>query len=104
VAEEKELSCERRPKANMFIRDVVKIANVLLSTTEVTYLCGWDRIQLLLYLQLASITASRPSALLQLRYSDLAFTLIRDPECGRPNLFIYIKPEATKRFLGKKAV
>lgn len=88
----------------MFIQDVVRICNVLISTTEVTYHWGWERLQLLLYLQLASITASRPSALLQLRYSDLTFTLMRDPKGGRPKLMIYVRPEFTKQYLGKKAL
>jgi hypothetical protein len=88
----------------MFIEDVVKIGNVVISTTEVKFLCGWERLQLLLYLQFASITASRPSALLKLRYSDLTFTLMRDPGGGRPKLMIYIRPEFTKKYLGKKAV
>ncbi|KAH1593775.1 hypothetical protein KXX44_007968, partial [Aspergillus fumigatus] len=52
---------------------------------------------------LAAITASRPKALLHLRYRDIGVTLIRDPEGGRPRLFIFLKPDFTKRFLGKKA-
>nr|KMM69757.1 hypothetical protein CPAG_06071 [Coccidioides posadasii RMSCC 3488] len=51
---------------------------------------------------LAAITASRPSALLYLRYRDIGLTLIRDPQGDRPRLFIYLRPEFTKRFLGEK--
>ncbi|KAL4761146.1 uncharacterized protein BDW70DRAFT_150295 [Aspergillus foveolatus] len=40
---------------------------------------------------------------LGLHYRDIALTLIRDPEGGRPRLFIFLKPEFTKKFLGKKA-
>ncbi|KAN0083091.1 Protein of unknown function (DUF3435) domain containing protein [Elaphomyces granulatus] len=51
---------------------------------------------------LAAITASRPNTLLGLRYRDLVLTLIRDPEGGRPRLFMFLRPEFTKKFLSKK--
>lgn len=103
VAKEKNLELDRRPKKNMYIEDVAEFARVLLTTTEMTFDCGWQRIQFLFFCQLAAITASRPAALLHLRYRDIALTLIRDPEGGRPRLFIFLKPDITKRFLGKKA-
>ncbi|KAJ5346269.1 hypothetical protein N7452_004273 [Penicillium brevicompactum] len=103
VAQQKGLELTRRPKKNMYIEDVAEFARVLLTTTETTFDCGWQRIQVLLFCQLAAITASRPGALLGLRYRDIVLTLIRDPEGGRPRLFIYLTPEFTKRFLGKKA-
>jgi integrase len=103
VAKEKDLEFERKPKTNMYIEDVSEFARVLLTTTEMTFHCGWQRIQLLFFTQLAAYTASRPSALLHLRYGDIALTLIRNPEGGRPRLFIYLKPDFTKRFLGRKA-
>ncbi|KAJ5640364.1 uncharacterized protein N7484_008226 [Penicillium longicatenatum] len=103
VAKDKKLGLTRRPKKNMFIEDVSEVARVLLTTTETTFLCGWQRVQVLLFLQLAAITASRPGALLDLRWRDIALTLIRDPEGGRPRLFIFLTPECTKKFLGKKA-
>ncbi|KAK6815542.1 hypothetical protein RU639_008672 [Aspergillus parasiticus] len=103
VAKEKELQLTRRPKKNMYIEDVAEFARVLLTTTEMTYDCGWQRIQILFFCQLAAITASRPGALLHLRYRDIGLKLIRDPEGGRPRLFIFLKPDFTKRFLGKKA-
>ena len=87
----------------MYIEDVAEFARVLLTTTEMTFDCGWLRIQLLFFCQLAAITASRPKALLDLRYRDVVLTLIRDPEGGRLRLFIFLKPEFTKKFLGKKA-
>ncbi|THC89802.1 hypothetical protein EYZ11_010741 [Aspergillus tanneri] len=52
---------------------------------------------------LAAITASRPGALLDRHYRDIVLTLIRDPKRERPRLFIFLKPEFTKKFLGKKA-
>ena len=103
VSKEKGLELERRPKKNMYIEDVAEFARVLLTTTEMTFDCGWQRIQFLFFCQLAAITANRPGALLNLRYRDIALTLIRDPEGGRPRLFIFLKPDFTKRFLGKKA-
>ncbi|KAB8212991.1 hypothetical protein BDV33DRAFT_210635, partial [Aspergillus novoparasiticus] len=102
IAEEKKLRLGRRPKATMYIEDVAEFARVLLSTTEMTFECGWLRVQVLLYCQLAAITGSRPGALLNLRYRDLLLTLIRDPEGGRPRLFVYLTPEFTKTFLGEK--
>lgn len=68
-----------------------------------TFECGWQQIQLLFFCQLAALTASRPGALLGLRYHNMSLTLIRDPEGGRPRLFIFLKLEFIKKFLGKKA-
>jgi integrase len=102
VAKEKNLELHRRPKKNMYIEDVAEFARVLLTTTETTFGCGWRRIQLLFYIQLAAITASRPGALLHLRYRDLGLKWIRDPDGGLPHLFIFLKPDFTKRFLGEK--
>ncbi|KAJ5820533.1 hypothetical protein N7474_006124 [Penicillium riverlandense] len=102
VATEKKLSLKKRLKATMFVEDVAEFARVILSTTEMTFPCGWYRIQLLLFCQLAAITGSRPGALLKLRFRDLKLTLIRDPNGGRPRLFIYLRPEFTKSFLSEK--
>ncbi|KAI1934754.1 hypothetical protein LOZ66_005609 [Ophidiomyces ophidiicola] len=102
LATEKDLALFGRPKKNMYIEDLAEFACVVLTTTEMSFVCGWERIQLLFFLQLAAITASRPSALLYLRYRDIGLTLIRDPQGGRPRLFIYLRPEFTKRFLGEK--
>ena len=86
----------------MYIEDVAEFARVILSTTEMTFPCSWYRIQLLSFCQLAAITGSRPTALLELRFRDLMLTLIRDPNGRRPRLFIYLRPEFTKTFLGEK--
>ncbi|KAJ9480689.1 hypothetical protein VN97_g12850 [Penicillium thymicola] len=102
VATDKKLSLKGRPKATMYVEDVAEFARVILSTTEMTFPCGWYRIQLLLFCQLAAITGSRPGALLKLRFQDLKLTLVRDPNGGRPRLFIYLRPEFTKSFLGEK--
>ncbi|KAJ6070614.1 hypothetical protein N7467_011933, partial [Penicillium canescens] len=79
IAEQKGLELTRRPKKNIYIKDVAEFA------------------------RLVAITASRLSALLGLRYRDLILTLIRNPEGGPLRLFIFLTPEFTKRFLRKKA-
>ncbi|KAL2375912.1 hypothetical protein RJ035_008199 [Blastomyces gilchristii] len=104
VVTEKKLALVGRPKKNMYIEDVAEFARVILTTTEMTFVSGWQCIQMLFFLQLAVITASRPSAILHLRYRDIMLTLIRVPDGGRPRLFIFLKPEFTKRFLGNKAL
>ncbi|KAL4737188.1 hypothetical protein BDV11DRAFT_192371 [Aspergillus similis] len=102
VAQEKGLKNRRQLKATMFIKDIAEFARVLLSTTEMIFQFGWLQIQLLLFCQLAAITGCRPGAMLNLRYRDLVLTLIRNPDGGRPQLFIYFTPEFTKTFLGEK--
>ncbi|EDN07431.1 conserved hypothetical protein [Histoplasma mississippiense (nom. inval.)] len=79
VATEKELALVGRPKKNMYIEDVAEFAQVVLTTTEMTFVCGWQRIQMLLFLQLAAITASRPSAILHLRNEFKIPEIIFDP-------------------------
>ena len=44
IAKEKSLELDRRPKKNMYIEDVAEFARVLLTTTEMTFDCGWQRI------------------------------------------------------------
>ena len=44
----------------MYIEDVAEFAHILLTTTEMTFDCGWQRIQILFFCQLAAMTASRP--------------------------------------------
>ncbi|KMP10241.1 hypothetical protein CIRG_09922 [Coccidioides immitis RMSCC 2394] len=63
VSTEKELALVGRPKKNMYIEDVAEFTQVILTTTEMTYVCN----------------------------------------SGRPQLFVFLKPEFTKRFLGNKA-
>ncbi|OAT04586.1 hypothetical protein BDBG_16292 [Blastomyces gilchristii SLH14081] len=104
MATEKELALVEWPKKNMYIEDVAEFAQVILIITEMTFVCGWQHIQMLLFLQLAAITASRPLAILHLWYQDVMLTLIRVSDSGRPRLFIFLKPEFTKRFLRDKAL
>lgn len=102
IADEKALSLEKREKATMYVQDLAEYCRVLLATTEMLFLIGWLRIQLILFCQLAGYTGNRPTALLELRYRDLELTLVRDPENGRPRLVIEFTTEFTKGFLGKK--
>ncbi|KAL4744655.1 hypothetical protein BDW72DRAFT_208845 [Aspergillus terricola var. indicus] len=90
AAQEKELELTGRLKKNMYIKDIAMFA------------C--QHIQILFFCQLAAYTASRPGALLHLCYQDIGLKLIRDPEGGQPWLFIFLKPDFTKIFLGKKAL
>ena len=89
----KELESTRQPKKYMYIAE---FARVLLATIVMTYLCGWQCIQIHFFSQLAAITASPHGALLQLRYRDIGLKLIRDPEGGQPRLFITSRPDFTK--------
>jgi len=89
----------------MYAEDLAEFARVLLATTEMTFVIGWLRVQIVLFCQLAGITGNRPEALVELRYRHLKLTLIRDPDgCGRPRLFVELTPEFTKGFLGSKDV
>ena len=88
----------------MYAEDLAEFARVLLATTEMTFAIGWLRVQLVLFCQLAGITGNRPEALVNLRYRHLKLTLIRDPDGGRPRLFVELTPEFTKGFLGSKDV
>ena len=72
VAKEKSLELNRRPKKNMYIEDVAEFARVLLTTTEMTFDCGWQHIQFLFFCQLAAITANRPGELLNLCCRNIA--------------------------------
>jgi hypothetical protein len=102
VAEEKGLSNGKRESATMYVEDLAEFARVLLATTEMTFDIGWLRVQLILFCQLAGITGNRPEALVNLRLRHLKLTLIRDPNGGRPRLFIELTAEYTKGFLGLK--
>lgn len=99
---EKELSNEKRESATMYVADLAEYTRVLLATTEMSFLIGWLRVQLILFCQLGAITGNRPEALVELRYRHLQLTLIRDPTTDYPRLFIELTPEFTKSYLGMK--
>ncbi|KGQ00729.1 hypothetical protein PAAG_12607 [Paracoccidioides lutzii Pb01] len=102
IADEKHLSREKREKATMYVQDLAEFCCVLLATTEMLYLIGWLRIQLILFSHLAGYTGNRPEALLQLRYRHLNPTLVQDLESKHPHLVIEFTAEFTKGFLGMK--
>ncbi|OJD10005.1 hypothetical protein ACJ73_09982, partial [Blastomyces percursus] len=102
IADEKHLSRQKREKATMYVQDLVEYCCVLLATTEMLFLLGWLRIQLILFCQLAGYTGNRPEALLNLRYRHLQLTLVRDPGSEHPRLVIELTAEFTKGFLGMK--
>ncbi|EEH39768.2 hypothetical protein PAAG_01957 [Paracoccidioides lutzii Pb01] len=83
---EKELTLVEQSKKNMYIEDIAEFTQVILIITEMTYVCGWQCIQMVFFLQLAVITASCPSAILHLQYQDIVLTLIQVPDSGRPQL------------------
>ena len=68
VAKEKGLELNQWLKKNMYIEDVAEFAHILLTTTEMTFDCGWQCIQFLFFCQLAAITANHPGVLLNLCY------------------------------------
>lgn len=87
----------------MYIEDFLEFARELLTTTEMTFHCGWSRVQQLLFCQLLAITGSRPGALLKLRYRDISLSLLQVCESEpRPRLIIRLRLVDTKRFLGPK--
>jgi hypothetical protein len=84
----------------MYIEDVAEFAWVLLTTTKITFTCGWLQIKLILFCQLAAITGGHPQALLDLHYQHLQLSLIRAPDGRCPRLFIYLtSPSLFARFL-----
>ncbi|KMU77074.1 hypothetical protein CISG_06112 [Coccidioides immitis RMSCC 3703] len=99
VAKQKDLELIQKPKKNMYIEDVTEYTHVLLTTTEMTFICSWQHIQILFFMQLAVITASHPEALLHLHYQNITLFLIQDPEGRHPQLFIFLKPDFTKSFM-----
>ena len=104
VTKEKGLELNQQLKKNIYIKDVAEFACILLTTTEMIFDCGWQCIQFLFFCQLAAITANCPRVFLNLCYWDIVLTLIQDLEGGHPWLFIFLKLDFMKRFLGKKAL
>ncbi|KKZ67419.1 hypothetical protein EMCG_06914 [[Emmonsia] crescens] len=102
IAKEKGLSEEGIKKGTMYVQDLAELCRVLLATTEMLFLVGYLRIQLILFCHFAGYTANRPSAVLDVRLGDLELTLVRDTIYGRPRLVVKVTFDYT-RFLGKKA-
>ncbi|OJD16129.1 hypothetical protein AJ78_03709 [Emergomyces pasteurianus Ep9510] len=102
IADEKKLNRDPRPPGTMYVDDLAEYNRVLLTTNEMEFQVGWARIQLILYTQLAGVTANRPDALTQLRYCDLVLTLVRDPHSSTPRLCVGLTALFTKTHLGMK--
>ncbi|KAF2105306.1 hypothetical protein BDV96DRAFT_655764 [Lophiotrema nucula] len=102
LAIEHGLSDTGSPKTPMDHEDLLMLLQTNLTTTEHRYRIGRLRIQLHLFLQIALITAARPQAILNLCYRHLRIYLLRDPEGGRPRLFLGFTFEFTKTYLGLK--
>ncbi|KAH0563164.1 hypothetical protein GP486_002272 [Trichoglossum hirsutum] len=92
------LSTKKRDNVAMYIEDLAGVLQTNLTTTKQRYTHGRQRIQTSLFCQLAIFSANRPSALLLLRYGDIAVNLLRDPSGGPHRILI----EFTKKYLGTK--
>ncbi len=86
----------------MDVDDLTLMVETNLTTTKVRYSHGRLRVEVCLFLVLASLSGNRPTALLNLRYQDIIVTLLRDPEGGPHRILIEFTPEFTKSFLGLK--
>jgi len=96
------LSTKKRDNVAMYIEDLAGVLQTNLTTTKQRYTHGRQRIQNSLFCQLAIFSANRPSALLKLRYGDIAVNLLRDPSGGPHRILIEFTCEFTKKYLGAK--
>jgi hypothetical protein len=102
LAKKYRLSTKKRDNVAMYIEDLAGVLQTNLTTTKQRYTHGRQRIQLSLFCQLAIFSANRPSALLKLRYGDIAVNLLRDPNGGPHRILIEFTCEFTKKYLGSK--
>ena len=86
----------------MYIEDLAGVLQTNLTTTKKRYTHGQHRIEMSLFGQLGIFSGNRPSALLNLRYSDIVVTLLRDPSGGPHRILIEFTCEFTKKYLGTK--
>jgi hypothetical protein len=73
-----------------------------LTTIKQRYTHGRHWIEISLFCQLVIFSVNRPSALLKLRYGDIAVNLLRDPGGGPYRILIEFTCEFTKKYLGTK--
>jgi uncharacterized membrane protein len=66
VTEKKELSNAKRESATIYVGDLAESACVLLAIIQMAFEIGWLRVQLILFCQLAGITANWLEALVGL--------------------------------------
>lgn len=86
----------------MHVEDLAEYLQTTLTTTKKRFTHGRQRMQQILFGQLAGFSGNRPQALLNLRYRDIVVTLLRDPDGGRHRILIEFTCEFTKQFLGVK--
>lgn len=96
------LTSEGHAKATAYIEDLVLLAKKTVKARRKRFRHGRNRVQLLLFLQLAGFTANRPGALLELCYRHIRVTLLRDPTGGPNQILLEFTFEFTKTFLGTK--
>lgn len=102
LAKKYRLSTKKRDNVAMYIEDLAGVLQTNLTTTKQRYTHGRHRIAMSLFCQLAIFSANRPSALLKLRYGDIAVNLLRDPSGGPHRILIEFTCEFTKKYLGTK--
>ena len=86
----------------MYIEDLAGVLQTNLTTTKQRYTHGRHRIETSLFSQLGIISGNRPSALLNLRYGDIAVNLLWDPSGGPHRMLIEFTCEFTKKYFGTK--
>jgi hypothetical protein len=96
------LSRQKREKGVIYVEDLAVIMQTNLTTTKKKYMHGRYCIQLALFFQLASFSANRLQAVLNLCYCYIIVTLLRDPNGGLHNILIEFMYKFTKEFLGTK--
>ena len=102
LAKKYRLSTKKRDNVAMYIEDLAGVLQTNLTTTKQRYTHGRHRIEISLFCQLAIFSANRPSALLKLRYGDMAVNMLRDPGSGPHRILIEFTCEFTKKYLGTK--
>ncbi|CZR69582.1 uncharacterized protein PAC_19482 [Phialocephala subalpina] len=102
LAKKYRLTTKRRDNTAMYIEDLAGVLQTNLTTTKLRYTHGRHRIDMGLFGQLAIFSGNRPSALLKLRYGDIAVNLLRDPSGGPHRILIEFTCEFTKKYLGTK--
>jgi hypothetical protein len=88
----------------MYIKDLARLLQTNLTTTKQRYPHGRHRIEINLFGQLGIFSGNRPLTLLNLRYSNIVVTLLRDPNSGPYRLLIEFTYKFTKKYLSTKDV
>ena len=86
----------------MTIDDLKHHIDTTLRTTQKNFKLGEQRILAVLFFLLLAPAGARPSSILQLRYRDIAISLVRDPKGGMNRLLIQFKLVRVKAYLDPK--